>query len=283
MLHSHRIMLVNLKSGGLLLSLMIFSQLAQAIPLNYNLQLSLGSEDNSGSDPEIFKSIALEANYFKGLSRKSALILSGMITSIDFNDSSTRDGAIIEIEAKYSYIPNPGFTNPTYSIAIRQTEADNTDISTTALILTSSVRLDEEILLLGGLRFSESKSDQDDSQIGAFINIDYAPTNKLTLYATYSFVDSESDSMTTTVIVEDRTSRDPIAAHLCQERGDCPTIVVPGTDPTDFENTSITLGTSYNVAPQHYLDFAYIQTTSEPDDGDEITSDIFTANYYYLF
>ena len=261
---------------------MLFSHPSQAIPINYNLNLSIGSEDNTGIDPEFFKSISIEANYFKGLSRSSVLVLSGEVTSIDYNDSTTRDGAIFEIEAKFSYVPDPGYTRPTYSISIRQTESDNIDKSTTALILTSSIRLDEEISLLGGFKISESKSDQDASQVGVFVNFDYKPSDNLTLYATYSLVDEETDAMTDSTPRAEANLRGPIASHhTCAERGDC--APAAGADPTDFDNTTFTLGTSYKIASQHLIDFAYDHFIYEPKGGDNTTSDVFTANYYYLF
>jgi hypothetical protein len=240
---------------------------AEAAPPSFNLQLSVGSEDD-GRSSERFTQLTGAYRYSKGLSRQSSLNFNADLSTQKFSKTASKDNHSLLLEGVYNYVPSPGFTKPVYSVILRQQfeSFDNSafDTSDTALLLVDFFRINENLSFVGGLEFIDSSSDiVDTSTIGLFAGLDYWLSNKIMAYTNVKLQDEQNDINLAALQTSPRIAQRSLiaGAHLPGEAGFQGN--ANATSPTqgsgsqnDSDNLFITVGLNYEIDSRQSIDFS---------------------------
>ena len=271
-------------------------------PPSYNLQISIGNEDN-GTTSQNFTQLTGAFRYAKGLTRQTSLNFNADISTRQYNDTSSKDNNSLLLEGIYNYAPSKGFTASVYSLILRQRfeTFDNSanDGSETSILLADFFRISENLSFVGGLEFIQSTTDiVDTSTQGLFAGLDYWLSDKLLGYINVKVQDEENTiNLAALAASPARAQRVLVSgSHLPGEPGFqgntgataantvAPTAGVaaqPIRQRNDSDNLFVTLGLNYEIDARQSIDFSIARFNY--DTVTDTNIDQISLDYFWRF
>jgi len=270
-------------SSTILTSFMLIANANAAVP-SYNVQIGIAEEDFEGTS-ETFNQLTGAVRYSNGLSRHSVVNINADLFTRKSTDLSQNDSDGLLVEIIYSYIPKGGFSEPVYSVALRQEmeKSDNSlrDFSKTSIIIADTIRFDDVLTVTAGLEaISQTFDSSDKTALSLFPNTDLQINKDSITYFNFKYQDEDVD-------LNSAPAENLIASNSVSARNDISIhheSNLTTTNPSLPDTGSIiTIGTNYSINSNNSVDLSYESTIYTLSDDNEVKGNIISLDYFYKF